>query len=74
MPRTRQLVALLCLAALLFAVLAPNSSGLAPAWLAPFWQFLAILACFSVAYREQDLDRLLFPSYTVAPSRAPPGA
>jgi len=73
MPRMRQLVALLCLAALLFAALAPGSHGLAPA-ITPFWIFLAILICFSVANRERECDPRPFPSYTVVPSRAPPSA
>jgi peptidoglycan/LPS O-acetylase OafA/YrhL len=74
MLRIRQLVALLCLAALLFAALAPDSHGLAPTWITPFWIFLAILVCFSVANRERECDPRPFPTYTVVPSRAPPSA
>jgi hypothetical protein len=74
MPRPRQLVALLCLTVILFTALAADSHGLPAAWLAPFWLFLAILFCFSVAHREQTRAPRAFPSYTVVPSRAPPSA
>lgn len=74
MPGARKLIALLCLTALLFAALTPDSHGLAPAWLTPFWLFLAILVWFSVAPREQDRGPRLFPSYNVLLSRAPPRA
>ncbi len=72
MPGARKLIAILCLASLLLAALTPYSHGLEPAWLTPFWLFLAMLVCFSASHREQQRDPRPFPSFPVVPSRAPP--
>jgi len=72
MAGARKLIAILCLAVVLLAALTPYSHGFAPAWLTPFWLFLAMLVCFSTSHREQRRDPHPFPCFTVVPSRAPP--
>jgi len=68
----RKLIAVLCLAAWLLAVLIPGTHGLASAVPAPFWLFLAILVVVSIQRRTEDgtADPFLFVS--TAASRAPP--
>ena len=74
MRGSRKLIALLSLVVLLFAVLAPHSQGVPAAWFAPFWLFLAILICFSVASQQPLPHPRPFPFVTILLSRAPPTA
>jgi hypothetical protein len=68
----RKLSAILCLAALLFAVLTPGAHGLASAILVPFWLFMEILVILSIQRRTEDRDPYPFPFVSAFASRAPP--
>lgn len=68
----RRLIALLCLLAIVLALLAPGPYGLAPALLAPFWLFIAILTVVSVQRATEDCDAYAFPFASTIPARAPP--
>jgi hypothetical protein len=68
----RKLFALLCLAAILLAVLEPCSSGLATALLAPVWVFFGALSVVLVERRTDDSGSYASPFVSAVPARAPP--
>jgi len=72
MSQFRKLVLVLCVAALLLALLSPAASGFPPAILTPFWIFLWILTlvCLAPSVEEAQPKRSGF--VTVRSSRAPP--
>ena len=67
----RNLIVLLCVAALLFAALTPAASGLLGAILVPFWLFVAVI----VSFRFREIQKVCCPQaplLALATSRAPP--
>jgi hypothetical protein len=70
--QARKLIAILCLAALLIAVAAPNAHGPAFALLAPFWLLIEILVLVSIERRTEDRTPAPFPFVAAVASRAPP--
>jgi len=66
----RRLIALLCLAALLFALVTPGAPALA--LFVPFLLFIELLVVVSRHLRNDDRDPGVFPWISLAPSRAPP--
>jgi hypothetical protein len=71
MPRTRNLIILLCVAAVLFSALTPAAFGLLCAILVPFWFFVAGV----VSFRFREIEKFYCPQAPLlahATSRAPP--
>jgi hypothetical protein len=68
----RRLIALFCLTALLFAVLATDTGTSVWAVLVPFWLLIEIIVIVSAARARDDHDLYSEPSLSTAPSRAPP--
>jgi hypothetical protein len=68
----RKLIAILCLAALLLALLTAGAPGSASAILVPFWLFIEILIIVSIQRRTEDRDFSPFPFLSAFASRAPP--
>jgi hypothetical protein len=67
----RNLMVLLCVAALLFAAWTPAASGLFCAILVPFWFFIAVI----VSFRFCEIQKVCCPQaplFALATSRAPP--
>jgi hypothetical protein len=67
----RNLIVLLCVAAVLFAALTPAASGLLYALLVPFWFLVAVI----VTFRFRDIQKVCCPLAALpalATSRAPP--
>jgi len=71
---SRRLIALVCLAVVLLAALAPGASGLPVALLAPFWLFFGLILSVPERREGEACDPLAFPALSVVPSRAPPRA
>jgi hypothetical protein len=67
-----RIIALLCLAAVMLAALAPGGHGLPVAILAPFWLFLAILVPLAVLFPESSDQAVPASFVAVVPGRAPP--
>ena len=75
MPTTvfgRKAIALLCLAAILFAVLTTSSHSLVSAILAPFWLFVELLVVVSIRPKTEESAPYPFPFFCATPTRAPP--
>jgi hypothetical protein len=70
--RARRLVAILCLAALLVAALAPASSGVLDAILIPLWLFFAVLLAFQATAADERPHRTRLSPLPVFSSRPPP--
>ena len=69
--RIRNLIVLLCVAAVLFTALTPGASGLLCAILVPFWFCVAVI----VSFPFRETDKLYCPRAPLlahATSRAPP--
>lgn len=67
----RNLIVLLCVAAMLFAALTPAASGLLYAFLVPCWFLVALI----VSFRFRDIEKVCCPQtplLSLATSRAPP--
>jgi len=70
--RSRRLIAVLCIAALIAAAFTPAASGLLYAFLTPLWLFFAAVITISICRPVEDFGRrqlLLLPTLA---SRAPP--
>jgi hypothetical protein len=68
----RRLVALLCLAVVLYAALTPGASGLFFAVLVPVWFFVAAIVVLSMRRETTDRAPGPLPFLPVLASRAPP--
>lgn len=68
----RRLVALLCLAVVLYAALTPGASGLCLAIFVPVWFFAAAIVTFSIRREATDRAPGPLPFLPVLASRAPP--
>jgi hypothetical protein len=67
----RNVIVLLCVAALLFAAWTPDASGLFCAILVPFWFLIAVI----VSFRFREIQQVCCPQtplLALATSRAPP--
>ncbi len=72
-PSARKLLAVLCLAALLFAVLTAGTAASAFAILLPLWLLVIATLVFIALYRPGNPVRLIpAPVLRTGPSRAPP--
>jgi hypothetical protein len=69
---SRKLIAIVCLAVLLLAVLTPSAYGFVQAILAPFWLLIEILAIVSVQRATEDHDPYPFLFVSAVAPRAPP--
>lgn len=70
--QSRTLIAAVCLAVLLLAVLAAGAHGPVYAILAPFWLFLETLVLVSILPRAADSGPDPFPFAAAFASRPPP--
>ena len=68
----RRFFALICLAAILLAALAPVTLGILFAFLIPFWFFFAAVVSFPVAIVDEDSGSPLFASLPIFSPRPPP--
>jgi len=68
----RKWIAIVCLAALLLALLTPPAYATAFAILAPFWLLFAILLLIAIRSFTADPRPASFPFVAVYASRAPP--
>jgi hypothetical protein len=68
----RSLIALLCLAALLFTALAPPAAGLPFALLVPVWLFFGVTLALIMRRDASSIARPLCPALRATGTRAPP--
>lgn len=68
----RRLIALLCLAVLLFTALAPPAAGLPFALLAPVWLFFGLTLALILRREHGSIARPLCPALPATGTRAPP--
>jgi len=73
-PIARKWVAAICLAALLFAVLTPATSGTFLAFLVPVWVFFVALITVSQSIPAGTTSDPSFPFFPSLQSRPPPAA
>jgi hypothetical protein len=66
------LAALLCLAAVLYAALAPGAPGLLWAVLVPVWFFFAAMVAFAICREARSTDPRPSAVLSLVASRAPP--
>jgi hypothetical protein len=68
----RRLIAILCVAALLVAVMTSGAHGSAPAIVVPLWLFIEILVFVSIHRRIKDRGFYAFLCISAVAARAPP--
>jgi len=68
----RWFLALICLAAILFAALSPITLGVVFAFLIPVWFFFAAVVSFPIASVDENCVSPLFASLPVFSPRPPP--